>query len=506
MQLVHDKIKPYKCDICPWAFGLLSGLNKHKRYVHEKEKNFECPHCKRKIARKEDLVNHIKVVHEKLRPFSCDKCEYVCSSKSNLIKHKHVMHTNLIAELPCLDCGKLFKTKEKVKSHFQQVHNPAKPNSCDKCKFTSVTKSSLRKHQYKRHTNLTPQLPCTDCDKLFKTKDSIRLHYRNVHGNKKSTIKVEQNECKPQLVDLRSTLEVPIDLESEMDLLGDLVNDYDMGEELSETLEQIKKISCPEQKPTMMKSSSNVPPKIKTEELIEQADAIIDGLTRIYKNSLSRSELEDSGFDSARDALTPRHTVSRSQPSRIPTAVPSSNTLEIYSSSITKEPMSNHQWILVEKFIIDQLTTEISTGAISPLQVIIAKSGYDVSQKMGFIETKDSNSMDWYKRKIAKFNLDGMSFRAWSEHEVAEFYNFRLAVPTKLDAIQEGQLLPLLVAFNPNLKTCQLKVSRLKVVENVGRYFFLQVCKDGYKYIEENNWKLDFLMGEVEIVINDKEC
>ena len=458
IQRFHEKLKPFKCEICPWAFGRVSSLNKHRRYVHEKERRFECPHCHRKIARREDLVNHIKMVHERLRPFPCDNCEYVCGTTFNLRTHKRLMHSNLRAELPCSECGKLFKTKDKVKLHIKFVHGS-------------------EKRPYK--------------EKIIKVEQS---------DNETTDVSVE-----PKEVLLNNTSEVPMDLDKEMNLLGDLVNDYNMTDELGKTLEYIKTIKCSNNyKPTLTKNDDDQP-KIKK---AKPKDLSNDNI-RHPKMSYSKPGFVDSDFDSFYNpmiASTLQNPITRAKSKNKKSAMISatesestSNILEIYSSSTTKEPITNQQWIKVEKLIIDQLTTEIRTGAISPMQVKISNSGYVDNKKMGFIQAKDAESKVWYQRKVANLTLDGISFRAWSEHENPEFYYLWLSVPGKLDSIKEDEILSLLVSFNPQLTTTQIKVQKFEAVENVGRIFYLEMSKDAFDFIEENNLILDFVMGEVKL-------
>ena len=463
IQQVHEKVKPYKCEICPWVFGRVSNLNKHRRYVHEKERRFECPHCNRKIARREDLVNHIKMVHERLRPYPCDNCEYICGTTFNLKKHQLLMHSNLRAELPCSECGKLFKTKDKVKVHMKYVH-------------------SSEKRPYKE-----------------------------------KIIKVEQNDSEttyvsvePKEVSLNNTSEVPVDLDKEMNLLGDLVNDYNMTEELGKTLEYIKTIQCYNNfKPSLAKSDDVQPKNMK----VKQRDLSDDNI-RHPKMSYCKPAFADSGFDSFDNpmvASTLQSPINRAKSECKKSSMISetesestSNTLEIYSSSSTKEPITNQQWTQVEKFIIDQLTTEIRTGAISPMQVKILNSGYVENKKMGFIQAKDAECKVWYQRKVANLTLDGISFRAWSEHENPEFYYLWLYLPGKLDSINEDEVLSLLVSFNPQLTTTQIQVQKFEAVENGGRFFYLKMSKDAFDFIEENNLRLDFVMGEVKLAKDDE--
>ena len=42
---VHEKNKPFKCDICDYKFSQVGDMNKHIVSVHEKKKLFKCEIC-----------------------------------------------------------------------------------------------------------------------------------------------------------------------------------------------------------------------------------------------------------------------------------------------------------------------------------------------------------------------------------------------------------------------------------------------------------------------------
>ena len=42
---VHDKVKPFKCELCEYAASEAGNLKRHVLGVHEKMKNFKCKQC-----------------------------------------------------------------------------------------------------------------------------------------------------------------------------------------------------------------------------------------------------------------------------------------------------------------------------------------------------------------------------------------------------------------------------------------------------------------------------
>jgi hypothetical protein len=278
-----------------------------------------------------------------------------------------------------------------------------------------------------------------------------------------------------------------------MDLLDDVLNDFDMAEELGETLEYIKQITYPNPpaKSTLVKKK-RVSSKLKKGE--EKVNVELK-----YSTTTNQSELEDSG--KSKNITVDKAELNEATQSKMATTSSTceswSSMLEIYKSSTTKEPISNQEWIQVEKFLICQLTTEISTGVISALQVKISNSGYAPTKKMGFIYVLNSESRDWYQNKVGNFSLDGKCFRAWTENEEPEVHKLKLILPSKLDCVNEALVTKLLGSFNPQLQTSQLKINKFEKIKNCGRNVHLTVSKEAFEFVQENDWKLDFLMGKV---------
>ena len=83
--VVHEKIRPFKCDICNLSFKLNKYLIKHKREVHDvknsengkiTKRDFICEICKATFTIKPNLKRHIKAVHEEYK-LNDDQINYI---------------------------------------------------------------------------------------------------------------------------------------------------------------------------------------------------------------------------------------------------------------------------------------------------------------------------------------------------------------------------------------------------------------------------------------------
>lgn len=82
-------------------------------------KDAPCPHCRAYFKRKYDLLQHISAVHEKNRPFRCDICDTSFAHKGTLSKHIRTVHRR---ERPyaCEHCGQRFSERGNVNKHKQR--------------------------------------------------------------------------------------------------------------------------------------------------------------------------------------------------------------------------------------------------------------------------------------------------------------------------------------------------------------------------------------------------
>ena len=63
MVSVHEKKKPFQCDICGTKFSQKSRLDSHLKIIHEGKKTFKCDICDANFAWDTQLSRHISKIH-----------------------------------------------------------------------------------------------------------------------------------------------------------------------------------------------------------------------------------------------------------------------------------------------------------------------------------------------------------------------------------------------------------------------------------------------------------
>ena len=61
---IHEKKKPFKCELCNKDFTQLAHMKGHVSSVHEGKKPFECNICNSTFSQKQHMRGHVKIVHE----------------------------------------------------------------------------------------------------------------------------------------------------------------------------------------------------------------------------------------------------------------------------------------------------------------------------------------------------------------------------------------------------------------------------------------------------------
>ena len=173
------------------------------------------------------------------------------------------------------------------------------------------------------------------------------------------------------------------------------------------------------------------------------------------------------------------------------------NILFVFSSQVTKAPLSEGEWGLVDSFLIGKLAARDPT---KPVVIRIANSGYDSAHRCGFIACRDSTSENWCKtviRMMGGGNPAVKSFRAWSKGEIPEYQLCRLFFPSRFDSLTEDQLIPLLKRHNPSLQRGSLTLQNSDDVQG-GRAIFIEFDPESYSYIKSKKYRLEFLMRDID--------
>merc|ERR1712098_177582 len=81
------------CHLCGAETTSNGKLNRHIKFVHEKDNHrFKCNVCNKAFFQPLKLKLHHRNVHEKIKPFVCDICGTKMSSFSNLSDHRLKRH------------------------------------------------------------------------------------------------------------------------------------------------------------------------------------------------------------------------------------------------------------------------------------------------------------------------------------------------------------------------------------------------------------------------------
>lgn len=94
----HKEEKPFICSFCGKSFKQRGQLRSHELYHKSPDEmpdfltKKKCEHCERFFASSKSLKKHIKDVHDKFKPFICNICGHKSARKEMLESH-HRQHT-----------------------------------------------------------------------------------------------------------------------------------------------------------------------------------------------------------------------------------------------------------------------------------------------------------------------------------------------------------------------------------------------------------------------------
>ena len=129
-----NKNKQFKCDVCGFAFGVLSGLKVHK-LTHLEDKPFKCEICPKQFIQQANLIKHITL--------------YASVSDED---HREVEERKLDKkQFPCEICGMRLSRKKNVRLHKISVHSDSKPFCCHQCNKYFPSVGSLNSHNKMYH-------------------------------------------------------------------------------------------------------------------------------------------------------------------------------------------------------------------------------------------------------------------------------------------------------------------------------------------------------------------
>uniref|UniRef100_A0A1Y1L9J3 Protein hunchback n=1 Tax=Photinus pyralis TaxID=7054 RepID=A0A1Y1L9J3_PHOPY len=200
--LKHIGGKTRKCTVCNYSTNIKRNMQMHM-LQHTRPK-VHCNQCDYK-GYSDSLKLHVLRVHDRIKPFACDKCPFRAFERKSLQLHQSTHSNNY---LYCLKCKYKSTNKRNLKRHLQlhtrnfkcpscnfstasgvtfryhKLRHLAQSFKCDQCDFSTYLQSALvahkRKHATKKVPHMAKQKPqrfnCTLCGYTTPLKYHLRVH------------------------------------------------------------------------------------------------------------------------------------------------------------------------------------------------------------------------------------------------------------------------------------------------------------------------------------------
>ena len=177
---VHEKIR-HKCEYCDSSFSQKPQLKNHVSKMHpdghQTDLINKCVECGKVFKSNSSLQLHVNMVHLKLKPFKCQYCEHTSGYKQALQKHIKNVHSNFTNK--CVECGNMFSTKYTLQKHMNTVHMKLKPYKCQYCDYTSGKGNNVTLHENAVHLKI--RYKCEHCESSYSQKCWLKNHVKKNH-------------------------------------------------------------------------------------------------------------------------------------------------------------------------------------------------------------------------------------------------------------------------------------------------------------------------------------
>lgn len=150
-----------------------------KEELNVSEWKYKCPTCSEAFPNDKKLKYHTGY-HLSVEKRTCRFCSKEFANFYNLKEHLRNVHPVVVKTFMCHDCGKNFKTRKIMEAHKANIHSGLR-FSCPQCSKEFGLEKALDRHFQKVHL-MQKQVPCSECDKLFKGKYDLERHMKTKHG------------------------------------------------------------------------------------------------------------------------------------------------------------------------------------------------------------------------------------------------------------------------------------------------------------------------------------
>ncbi|WKX95216.1 hypothetical protein Q1695_012013 [Nippostrongylus brasiliensis] len=177
--------KRFQCTKCNKIFKTLEKAQRHEARLHGEKASpnvFVCPHCNKIYNAQSQLKEHIDVVHENLRPFKCEQCGMEFGRAGGLRRHDMMVHQQRTHACPYEGCDHPgYKCTKALAAHIRSVHTLDRPFACLFCERTFVRKNDLKVHELTHSTQ--NEFICRRCGSSFRRLVYLQKHEKRCAGD-----------------------------------------------------------------------------------------------------------------------------------------------------------------------------------------------------------------------------------------------------------------------------------------------------------------------------------
>lgn len=141
-----------------------------------------CPKCGMTFTLSSSLYDHLRLKHNPNRKsLQCPACSEGFENGASLLSHFQKTHT---VEGVSLQAETEFENDQDHNESFPNIPMSAKraqPTVCHICKLKFCGKVLFERHMFQKHGTDDKTVQCPDCPKVYKNKDSMLAHQRDVH-------------------------------------------------------------------------------------------------------------------------------------------------------------------------------------------------------------------------------------------------------------------------------------------------------------------------------------
>ncbi|XP_052757199.1 zinc finger protein 77-like isoform X5 [Galleria mellonella] len=189
-QLIKMNVTNFGCKLCNSELNGFDQLKHHLLEEHEKkidvnndgttlfritDDKWQCVLCDNEFNKYSRLNNHVK---EHYRRFFCEQCGTGFMTVERLKGHLKV-HEN--GEYPCKECGKVYTSESRNRSHYKLIHMKKGRSVCNYCPEWFKDYYQKVKHMIEVHGDKMNNYKCSFCPQSFVLSSALRAHERQKH-------------------------------------------------------------------------------------------------------------------------------------------------------------------------------------------------------------------------------------------------------------------------------------------------------------------------------------